>query len=102
MSEDIKDLQDELEKLKAEKPDLIIVVDQAPNNSLEPSLPAMSPLKSNEIVIHKVKKGDTLWDICRRYTGTGFSYPGVAEENKIHNPHRIYPGQKIWIVKRTR
>lgn len=84
----------------AEKPDLVIVVEQAPNNSREPSAPATSPLSSNNIIVHKVKKGDTLWDISERYTGTGFSYPGVAEENKIHNPHRIYPDQKIWIIKK--
>jgi nucleoid-associated protein YgaU len=51
--------------------------------------------ESGQTVTHRVRKGDTLWDISKRYTGSGFNYPAVAEDNQINNPHLIYPKQKI-------
>jgi nucleoid-associated protein YgaU len=45
--------------------------------------------------IYEVKRGDTLWGISERYTGSGFNYPDVARENQIPNPDLIYPRQKI-------
>lgn len=42
-----------------------------------------------------VKKGDTLWAICKKHLGHGIKYKEVAKLNKLSNPHLIFPGQKI-------
>ncbi len=42
-----------------------------------------------------VKKGDTLWAICRKQLGDGSKYKQIAKLNHIANPNRIYPGQVI-------
>lgn len=42
-----------------------------------------------------VKKGDTLWNICKKYLGDGSKYKEVAELNKLENPNKIYPGQVL-------
>jgi len=49
--------------------------------------------------IYKVQKGDTLWAISQQYLGTPWIWPSVWKENEaeIANPHRIYPGELIWI-----
>ena len=49
--------------------------------------------------IYKVQKGDTLWAISQTYLGTPWIWPSVWKENEaeIANPHRIYPGELIWI-----
>jgi hypothetical protein len=48
--------------------------------------------------IHTVVKGDTLWDITETYLGTAWAWPSIWKENDIRNPHRIYPGEMIWIT----
>jgi nucleoid-associated protein YgaU len=49
--------------------------------------------------IHTVARGDTLWDISAAYLGTPWVWPSVWIENaEIANPHRIYPGDLIWIT----
>ena len=48
--------------------------------------------------IHTVVTGDTLWDISSLYLGTPWVWPSVWDENQeIPNPHRIAPGDRIWI-----
>jgi hypothetical protein len=49
--------------------------------------------------IYKVQKGDTLWGISSTYLGTPWIWPSVWKENEaeIANPHRIFPGELIWI-----
>jgi nucleoid-associated protein YgaU len=44
-----------------------------------------------------VKKGDTLWAIAKKFTGSGTNYPAIATKNGIKNPNLIYPGQKVVI-----
>lgn len=47
-------------------------------------------------VYYKVRKGDTLWDISKRFFDSPFLWPDVWKENKqISNPHWIYPGDQI-------
>lgn len=56
---------------------------------------------------HIVKKGDCLWNIAKRYYGTGTKYPKIYEANKVtidnrnkgHNvdKYTIYPNQKLLI-----
>jgi hypothetical protein len=49
--------------------------------------------------LHKVVKGDTLWDITSHYLGTPWIWPSIWKENEgIDNPHLIYPGDLIWIT----
>lgn len=45
---------------------------------------------------HSVSKGDTLWGIAERYTGSGTNWKSVANDNGIStsNP-TIYPGQTV-------
>jgi hypothetical protein len=47
--------------------------------------------------LHTVEKGDTLWDITAEYLGSPWIWPTVWKENQIENPHRISPGEVIWI-----
>jgi len=49
--------------------------------------------------IHTVVKGDTLWDITETYLGTAWVWPSIWKENDIQNPHRIYPGDVLWITE---
>ncbi|UCE86491.1 MAG: LysM peptidoglycan-binding domain-containing protein [Deltaproteobacteria bacterium] len=49
--------------------------------------------------IHTVQVGDTLWDISDAYLGTPWVWPSIWQQNEdIANPHRIYPGDQIWIT----
>lgn len=50
-------------------------------------------------VIHIVVKGDTLWHIARRYVDDPFLYPELARLSNIKNPHRIYPGNRVRIIR---
>lgn len=50
-------------------------------------------------IFHIVVKGDTLWDIAKRYVHDPFLYPELAALSNIRNPHRIYPGARIRIVQ---
>lgn len=44
---------------------------------------------------YTVKKGDTLWDICKAKLDDPTKCWEVARKNNIQNPHLIYPGQVI-------
>jgi hypothetical protein len=49
--------------------------------------------------IHTVAPGDTLWAISNTYLATPWVWPSIWKDNgDIKNPHRIYPGDKIWIT----
>lgn len=50
---------------------------------------------------YTVQKGDTLWDLSRRFSATPWVWPELWEENSetIANPHLIYPGQKIRLAR---
>ncbi|MDH5327766.1 MAG: LysM peptidoglycan-binding domain-containing protein [Gammaproteobacteria bacterium] len=49
-------------------------------------------------IVHVVVKGDTLWDIAKRYIQNPFRYKELAKLSKIKNPHKIYPGMRVKIV----
>ncbi|WP_226003402.1 5'-nucleotidase C-terminal domain-containing protein [Paenibacillus sp. BJ-4] len=42
--------------------------------------------------VYVVKSGDTLYDISRKH---GTTWQQLGQLNKLKNPHRIYPGQKL-------
>ena len=49
--------------------------------------------------VHTVVSGDTLWDIARRFCGTGAAWPSIFDANraKINDPNLIFPGQVFCI-----
>jgi len=52
--------------------------------------------------IHTVASGDTLWDISEAYLGTPWVWPSIWQDNpSVPNPHRIHPGDRIWISPTT-
>jgi hypothetical protein len=47
-------------------------------------------------VIHVVRKGDTLWDLCDTYYQNPWGWPKVWSYNpQVVNPHWIYPGDQL-------
>ena len=50
-------------------------------------------------VWHKIKWGDTLWDISYAYYRNPWYYRRISTANKIKNPDLIISGEKIWIPK---
>lgn len=46
---------------------------------------------------HRVRRGDTLWDLSASYLGTPWRWPELDRANKdvIRDPHWIYPGQRL-------
>lgn len=60
------------------------------------SRPSKTTSKNKE---YTVKKGDTLWNIAKKFYGKGSLYTKIynANKSKIKNPNKIYPGQKIKI-----
>lgn len=60
-----------------------------------------------EVVEHEagfyytIKKGDTLWDLSRRFSDSPWLWPDLWKENKqITNPHWIYPGNRIRLFRK--
>lgn len=54
-----------------------------------------SEFPSPKIIYHTVEKGDTLWNIARRYEGT--SVKDIMEINKMNSPGDLQLGSKIKI-----
>ena len=54
---------------------------------------AEAPKSKSQWTEYTVKKGDTLWGLARDTFGT--TVKELAKTNKIKNPDRIHPGQKI-------
>ncbi|MDX1334491.1 MAG: chemotaxis protein CheW [Gammaproteobacteria bacterium] len=58
---------------------------------------SLKPVLTIEEVTHIVVKGDTLWDIAKRYINDPFRYPELARLSEIRNPDLIYPGDRVLI-----
>lgn len=53
---------------------------------------------ADEVTRHRVKQGDTLWDLSGGYLDDPLLWPKIWKMNRsIANPHRIYPGQVVRI-----
>lgn len=50
---------------------------------------------------YKIKKGDTLSAICRKFYGKSSLYPKLAKYNGIKNPNLIYAGKTLKIPKES-
>lgn len=62
----------------------------------EPGTVAVEDGTQEEAIVHKIVKGDTLWDITEHYLKDPFKWPKVWKFNPyIVNPHLIYPGNTV-------
>ncbi|MGM9485424.1 LysM peptidoglycan-binding domain-containing protein [Roseateles sp. NT4] len=61
----------------------------------------LSELSPNAPDQHVVKAGDTLWDISALFLKSPWRWPELWGMNRdqIRNPHLIYPGQVLMLVK---
>lgn len=48
-----------------------------------------------------VRKGDTLWDIARKATGSGMNYKQIQSMNNLNDRSIIMPGQQIVILMKN-
>lgn len=74
----------------------IVLDTEKPKASVKKDRPLSdnAPTTGKETTI-TVKKGDTLWGICKTHLGNGSLYPTVAKDNGISNPNVLKIGQKI-------
>ncbi|MTD12170.1 LysM peptidoglycan-binding domain-containing protein [Acinetobacter sp. YIM 103518] len=69
----------------------ISIAEAAPSRNVNP--PA---LKVNAPHVYIVKKGDTLWDISKKFLKNPYRWREIWASNKhVKNPHWIFPGDRL-------
>ena len=68
------------------------IIDEISENELEDP-------QDYSVVIYIVKKGDTLWDIAKRFRST---VDDIVRVNGLENPDKILEGEKLYIPKTLR
>ncbi|RKG48154.1 LysM peptidoglycan-binding domain-containing protein [Acinetobacter cumulans] len=69
----------------------ISTVEAAPARNVNPP-----SLKASAPHVYVVKKGDTLWDISKKFLKNPVRWPEIWASNKhVKNPHWIFPGDRL-------
>jgi hypothetical protein len=90
-------------KIEAPTPEEPAAAPAAAPESAPEVAPPPAPAKKKDIkfrkpgVTHKIKWGDTLWDLSYSYYRDPWVYMKIAKANKIKNPDLIISGNKLWI-----
>ena len=61
----------------------------------------VSELRPDAPTSYTVKQGDTLWAISGYYLKDSWQWPALwgMNQSEIRNPHRIYPGQVLYLIR---
>jgi len=80
--------QERLEKLKKE----------SENKKREEDIKGVRNLVGKK---HFIRRGDNLWNLCKRYYSDPWYYPDLAKVNDIKNPRKIYVGKYLIIPDKS-
>lgn len=73
-----------------------------PSASSEEAGIAGEIIETENGIYYTVKDGDTLWDLSRKFSNSEYFWPDLWSGNpQIPNPHRIYPGERIRLYRRS-
>lgn len=68
-----------------------------PKKKYKPKAKPKPKAKKKKVRTHKMRKGDTLWDLARKYYGNSNKWKKLADANKIKNVRKIPIGKVIKI-----
>ncbi len=68
------------------------------NTEKIPETENATPTNQTEEIKYIVKRGDTLWDLSRKYNVT---VQEIVNLNNIQNPNLIFPGEELTIITNT-
>lgn len=75
---------------------------QAPTRVIQLGVTAVSTARvqgQDTAKEHRVRRGDTLWDLARAYLGDPWQWRRIYDANRevVENPHWIYPAERLII-----
>ena len=73
------------------------------STSLVPAPKKAKPKKTNtsaNLATYTVKKGDTLWDLARKYYSNPYLWTRIADRNGVKNPRLLQIGKRLVIPKK--